>query len=187
MRPPCGLWDPYKKMGTVGFLSCYWHARPPLLFGERAGVRGNMRLRWRFRQKNGPGRLPLLLLARSAPSPLWGKGWGEGEHATSLWAEGSLQKNGHGRLPPLLLARPAPSPLWGEGWGEGEHATQVAVPSKKWARSASSPDISTVGPPLLFGERVGVRGNMRPPCGLRDPYKNIGTAGPLSPLWRGLG
>ncbi|MDH6160632.1 hypothetical protein M2354_000287 [Leclercia adecarboxylata] len=44
-----------------------------------------MRLRWRFRQKNGPGRLPLLILAWSAPSPLWGEGWGEGNMRLRWW------------------------------------------------------------------------------------------------------
>jgi len=65
---------------------------------------------------------PYNKLARSAPSPLWGEGWGERKHATSLWAEGSLQKYWHGRLP------------------------------------------------LLFGERVGVRGYMRLRWWFRSPY-----------------
>ncbi len=133
MRPPCGL-----RIPTTN-----WHGRLPLLFWERVGVRGNMRPLCGLRE-------PYNKLARSAPSPLWGEGWGEREHATSLWAEGALQKYWHGRLPLLFgegvgvrgnmrppcglrdpykkLARSAPSPLWGEGWGEGIHATQVVVP-----------------------------------------------------------
>ncbi len=71
MRPPCGLREPYNKwarsapsplwgegwgegehaasLWAEGSLQKYWHGRLPLLFGERAGVRGYMRLRWWFR------------------------------------------------------------------------------------------------------------------------------------------
>jgi len=88
MRPPCGL-----RIPTTN-----WHGRLPLLFWERVGVRGNMRPPCGLRE-------PYNKLARSAPSPLWGEGWGEGEHAASLWAEGSLQKYWHGRLPLLFGER----------------------------------------------------------------------------------
>jgi len=81
-------WDPHKN----------GHGRLPLLFGERAGVRGNMRPPCGLRDPNNK-------LARSAPSPLLGEGWGEREHATSLWAEGALQKYWRGRLPLLFGER----------------------------------------------------------------------------------
>jgi len=57
---------------------------------------------------------------------------------------------------PVFVA-PPPPPLFvgGGGGGGGEHATQVAVPSKKWARSASSPDIGMVGSLSSFGRGLG--------------------------------
>ena len=57
----------------------YKHGRPPLLFGERVGVRGNIRLRWSFRSLyvpcysvttlpvNVPGWLTATTLATRAP------------------------------------------------------------------------------------------------------------------------
>jgi len=116
------LWVPDKK---------YWHGQPPLLFGERVGVRGNMRTPCGLRE-------PHEKLARSAPSPLWGEGWGEGKHATSLWAEGAPRK----------IGTVGPSPLWGEGWGEGKHATSL------WAEGAPRKN-GTVGPLSSLGRGLG--------------------------------
>ena len=95
-----------------------WHGRPPLPFGERVRVRGNMRLRWAEGSTQK--------WARSAPSPLWGEGWGEGKHAISQWERATAHIVATGDTP--IIAAPGQS-------------TRQTAGSSSCARSyAASPD-----------------------------------------------
>jgi len=64
--------------------------------------------------------------------------------------------------PHKKLARSAPSPLWGEGWGEGNMRPPcgLRIPTTNWHGRL----------PLLFWERVGVRGYMQLRWWFRSPY-----------------
>ncbi len=103
----------------------------PLLFGERVRVRGYLSLK-------GRGSCTKIV-ARSAPL-LFGE---------RVRVRGSLFLKDRG-IRTTIVARSAPSPLWGEGWGEGFPLPQEQRDPHKKERHGR--------PPLLFGERVGVRG-----------------------------
>ncbi|MGF6237061.1 hypothetical protein ABIE02_003226 [Leclercia sp. 1548] len=117
MRPPCGLRDPYKKMGTVGFLSCYWHGRPPLLFGERVGVRGTCDSGGGSVKKMGPvgplsrywhGRPPLLFGERAGVRGTCDSGGGSVHLTFCTSLSGASPVNVPGGLAASPLATPAP-------------------------------------------------------------------------------